>query len=315
MAGQRIPGPLLGTAGTPIDPGTLCRAATPLPGVTGVQASAVGASGFGPVDDGLEIVLTPLQLAAIFHGETIEESGSLKERLWGAATAVGGALELVGAAALWLTPEPTTLTKIGGAALGAHGADVATTGVRQIISGQPQTTLTSDAAKAAASALGADERNAALVGLTVDLGIPLLLGVAGAARALAVRRGAISLAAEEAAGGHTIARHVGRTEAQLRARLAAEPRIRAATTFRTLSEAEKFVAEALRANQAAITAWSSAAALGETKAFAHAAGQAVGFGVIRATGSVQQMTRLAVVIRKVQSNGKVYFVLTAYPKP
>ena len=304
MAGHRVPGILCCTTGTTIHDGTLCRATSPPPGSTGLRATPVAIDAVGKAEEGLEIVLTPIQLAAILHGETIEESGSLKERLWGAATAFGGALELIGAAALLLTPEPTTATKIGGTALGAHGIDTATTGVRQIISGKPETSLMADAARAAASAAGVDGRSAALVGLTVDIGIPLLLGVVGAARAIAVRRGAISLAAEEAAGGHTIARHVGRSEAQLRARLAAEPRIRAATTFRTLSEAEKFVAEALRANQAGIMAWSRSAALGETKAFTHAAGKVVGFGVVRATGSVQQMTRLAVVIRKVQTTGR-----------
>jgi hypothetical protein len=39
------------------------------------------------------------------------------------------------------------------------------------------------------------------------------------------------LAAHEVAGGHTIAKHVGQTEAQLAAKLAAEPNISAASTF------------------------------------------------------------------------------------
>lgn len=315
MAGHRAPGPLCYTTSTPIDEGTMCRSTSQSPGPIVVSPIQIGLGAVGQAEDGLEIVLTPIQLAAIFNNETIEESGSLKERFWGAATAVGGALELVGAAALLLTPEPTAVTKIAGATLGAHGVDTTATGVRQIISGRPETSVTSDAAKSAALDFGVDEKNAALIGLTVDIGIPLLLGVVGAARALAIRRGAIRLAAEEAAGGHTIARHVGRTEAQLRARLAAEPRILAATTFQTLSNAEKFVAEGLRANQAAITAWSKTAALGETKAFTHLAGKVVGFGVVRGASGAQQMTRLAVVIRKIQTNGKIYFVLTAYPKP
>ena len=141
------------------------------------------------IDDGLEIVLTPIQLAAVLNGETIERSGTLKDRFWGAATAVGGALELVGAAVLLLAPEPTAVTKVAGAALGAHGLDTTATGVRQIVSGTPQRTITSEAAKSAAQVFGVDEKNAELIGLTVDIGVPMLLGVVGAVRVLAVRRG------------------------------------------------------------------------------------------------------------------------------
>lgn len=314
MSNCRMPGPLCVTTCESINHGTQCLAASQ-PGPVGAQARDLEWAPLDEVGDGLQIVLTPLQLAAIFSNETVESSSSLKERLWGAAAAVGGAFELLGSAALLLTPEPTLTTKAAGVALGTHGLDTAATGIRQTISGKPETSFTSDAARSAALAIGADERSAALIGASVDVGIPMLLGLFGAARALAIPRGAISLAAEEAAGGHTIARHVGRTEAQLRARLAAEPKIRAATTFYTLAEAEKLVADALRANQAAITAWSKTAAIGQTKAITYAASRVVGFGVVRATNRVQQMAHLAVVIRKIQANGRIYFVLTAYPKP
>lgn len=96
----------------------------------------------------------------------------------------------------------------------------ASAGLRQIASGRDTSTLTSDAAKAAAEALGADPATANMIGLGADIAIPLIAGGVGALRVIAVRRGSISLTAEEAAGGHAIARHVGQTEAQLRARLA-----------------------------------------------------------------------------------------------
>jgi len=180
--------------------------------------------------DGLEIVLSPLQVAAVLENDTIEESSSLTNRFWGAATVVGGALELVGASALLLVPEPTLITKVAGGALAIHGSDTTSTGLVQIITGRTRTTLTSQAAEAAAAALGADPKLAKTVGMAVDIAVPLAAGFVGAARALAIRRGALCLASEEAAGGHTIARHIGRTEEQLRARLLAEPRIPAATT-------------------------------------------------------------------------------------
>jgi len=63
------------------------------------------------------------------------------------------------------------------------------------------------------------------------------------------------LGAHENAGGHTIAEHVGKTDAELAARLAREPHIPAASTFTNRAVAENAIAQALEANQAAINAW------------------------------------------------------------
>ncbi|PIE83379.1 MAG: hypothetical protein CSA09_00415 [Candidatus Contendobacter odensis] len=267
------------------------------------------------MEEGLEIVLTPLQFAAVLENDSIEESSSWSNRFWGAATVVGGALEMVGGAALLLTPEPTTVTKIAGGALAVHGADTTSTGIMQVVSGRTRTTLTSQAVAAAAKALGADPQTASNVAFAVDIAVPLVAGFAGAARVIAIRRGAITLAAEEAAGGHTIARHVGRTEAQLRSRLAQQPNIPAASTFRTLQEAERAVAAALRANKEAIKTWAKSANPGQTKAFTYEAGQVIGQGVVRSTGQMTNMSKMVVVVRKVIEQNRVYFVLTAYPKP
>lgn len=83
---------------------------------------------------GLEIVLSPLQLAAILENDSIDQGSCLSNRFWGAASVVGGAIELVGAAGLLLAPEPTTLTKISGGVLGAHGLDTVSAGVMQVVS-------------------------------------------------------------------------------------------------------------------------------------------------------------------------------------
>lgn len=266
-------------------------------------------------EEGLDIVLSPIQLAAVLENETIEETSSLSNRLWGGVTLVAGALELVGAGALFLIPEPTTVTKVAGAALGTHGLDTTSTGIMQIVSGQTRTTMTSQAVSAAATAMGADDKTAANVGMAIDIAVPLIAGFAGLARAIAIRRGAISLVAEETAGGHTIARHVGKTEAELRARLAAQSRIPAATTFNSLKDAEHFVAQAIRANKITIKEWAKNANIGQTKGFNYQAGKVVGKGVVRSTGQLQNMTKVTVVIRKVRENNRIYFILTAYPKP
>jgi hypothetical protein len=108
---------------------------------------------------------------------------------------------------------------------------------------------------------------------------------------------------------------VGRTEAQLRARLAQEAQIPAATTFGSLREAERVVAECLRANKDAIKNWAARANPGQTKGFSFEAGRVIGEGVLRGTNQMQKMTKVVVVLRKVVAQNRVYFVLTSYPKP
>jgi len=318
MANSRVPGPLCSTRSAPIDRGTLCLQRSPIPGPTGGNAP-VKSVGFDPVpEDGLQIVLTPIQLAAILAGESFEQTPapSNSSRLWGVAKLAGGALELIGAGGLLLAPEPTALTKVAGVALGTHGADTASSGLRQIISGRDTSTLTSDAAKSLSETLGADPKTAEMIGIGADMAIPLVAGGIGALRVLAVRRGAISLLEEEAAGGHTILKHVGRTEQQLRARLATETRIPAASTFRTLAEANRHVSAAMRANRAAIEAWGKAAATGGRPFTAtYQAATSVGEGVVRSTGQLQKMTRLVVVLRRVQQQNRFFFILTSYPIP
>lgn len=56
------------------------------------------------------------------------------------------------------------------------------------------------------------------------------------------------LAAHEAAGGHLLLKHVGQSESQLMARLAAEPRITGSSSFYDRAVAESAVSDALDAN-------------------------------------------------------------------
>jgi hypothetical protein len=63
------------------------------------------------------------------------------------------------------------------------------------------------------------------------------------------------LAAHEAAGGHTLDRHVGRDLDYLRNRLATEPDLQAASTFYDRATAERAIAQILRTNEAAVGRW------------------------------------------------------------
>jgi len=293
-----------------------------LPGSTPAKSPPTGPAD-GPAEDGeegLRIVLSPVQLAAVLQGRSISQPETfgrrLANRVFGGLQMVGGAIELIGAAAAWLAPEPTMLTKVGGTALGINGADNFWTGGSQAWSGQPRSTLEAQAAAAAARSLGVAPDTADTVGIVVDIAVPVIVtGVLGAARALEIRAGGmIDLAAEEAAGGHTILKHVGKDEAFLRNRLATEPRIPAAGTFRTLAQAEKFVSKAIQANAAQIQSWASSATLQPLRLI-YDAGETVGATIPRATGILQNVSKVRVVLRKTTIGQKVYFVLTSFPEP
>lgn len=266
-------------------------------------------------EEGLTLALTPPQLAAVLANGTLEDP-SFSNRAWGTAGAIFGALEVLGGGALLLIPEPTTLIKVSGGALGLHGIDTFQAGVRQAWTGQEKDTLTSDGTTTLALLLGVDAATAERIGDRVDLVVPLFVASAlAAARTIAVRAGRISLAGHEAQGGHTIARHVAQTEEQLRARLAAQTRIPAASSFETLVQAEKAVSAGLRANRTAIAQWAGTAAPNGKRAFDWISSDRIGHGVIRATGQLAPMSKVRIVLQKKAIAGKLYYILTAFPIP
>ncbi len=124
-----------------------------------------------------------------------------------------------------------------------------------------------------------------------------------------------SLRVEETAGGHTIQRHVGKTEAALRDRLEREPSIPAASSFKDFDTAEQAIAQALHQHAAMIQAWIETAGGSPVKAFTHKADRIVGHGVVRATGQLRDMRAFQVVLRRKAAPGRSIFLLTAYPVP
>lgn len=271
-------------------------------------------------DEGLTVALTPVQLAAVLQGEDLSESDMLSNRIWGGVNVVFGVFELIGAGALLLAPEPTMATKVGGAALGVHGTDTFQSGLRQAWSGRTEQSYTHKSAAALAIALGADEDTAHKIGTGIDVAVPLVVtaGV-GAARILAIRGGRIALVEHEAVagartGGHTIARHVGKTEAELRARLAAE-RIPVASTFKTLAQAERVLYQALRQNRRTVEGWAKTAQVNDKLVINYVGSEVIGEGVVRATGALTQFTKARIVLKMGTYGGKPYYILTAFPVP
>jgi hypothetical protein len=90
---------------------------------------------------------------------------------------------------------------------------------------------------------------------TLALLVAIFLALpAGPASAQAARR---DLQADERCGGHTIARHVGKTNPQLAARLREQPDIAAASTYPDLQTAESVVGAALARERGRVASWSA----------------------------------------------------------
>jgi len=153
-----------------------------------------------------------------------------------------------------------------------------------------------------------------LIALLLAPGPTIATERASAARLVLLRADTIDLAAEEALGGHTLARHVGKTEAELKERLAEEPHIPAASSFRNREEAERFVSEALAAKDRVIRRWLAFARPGERFPVYYGADEVVGYGIPRSTGMLEPMSEVVVLLERTDQADKPYFVLAAYPR-
>lgn len=278
-------------------------------------------------DDGLTVMMTPQELAAVLESESLHEGGTFGNRLIGTLRILSCGVEVTAGSALLLTPEPTMLTKVGGGALFLHGTDQCATGARQVWTGRAERSLTEQGATSMARALGADERTARTAGIVADIGIPIGASLlAASARVTAVRAGRVSLAQHEATsaargatGGHTIARHVGRTDAQLTQRMAdmvARGRNPSAiSTFPNLATAERAMSRALRAHKAGIQSWAQNGGRGGDFVREIDLSREIGRGVLGSNGQIVPMTKVRFVMRLRAHNGMPHYIVTAYPVP
>ena len=132
-----------------------------------------------------------------------------------------------------------------------------------------------------------------------------------AARAAAER---YDLRIDEERGGHTIARHVGKTDAELLQRLERERGISAASTYSDLAVAERTVARALAAAGQRLETWRSRQGPRPNLALDYAGrpGESIGRSVKRGRKDAVTCTRAVVVLR--WARGREFFVLTSYPE-
>jgi hypothetical protein len=120
------------------------------------------------------------------------------------------------------------------------------------------------------------------------------------------------LAAHEARGGHLIARHVGKTDAELLQRLKDNPKVTGASTFKDRATAEKVASEVLNDpnNQKIIQSWLSNPKSKSTLVLPYQGAEIIGRGVQRGSTTVEHMTNAKIVLKK---DGAGDFILTGYP--
>jgi hypothetical protein len=125
---------------------------------------------------------------------------------------------------------------------------------------------------------------------------------------------AADLTAAERLGGHTLARHVGRTDDDLRERLRREPDIAAASTYPDRQTAERVVAATLEQFSRRIKAWTARTGSRPNLALDYRGkpGNPVGRSVRRGDTRVRDCSDAVVVLRW-HASGRFY-VLTSYPE-
>lgn len=118
------------------------------------------------------------------------------------------------------------------------------------------------------------------------------------------------LSRDEAAGGHTLERHVGRTDQQLLQRLRDEPDISAASTYPDRDTAERVVGAALQRHQSRIADWVRQGANRSNLALDFDAGEVIGRSIARGRTTAREVTSATIVLR---ASGQGWYVLTSYP--
>jgi len=123
------------------------------------------------------------------------------------------------------------------------------------------------------------------------------------------------LSVDESMGGHTLARHVGRTDAELAERLKRERNISASSTYTDRATAERSVGAALAGGGRKLAAWQNRSGLRPNFVlhYADPSRRAIGRSLRRGADKAVSCSRAIVVLRWDERRGRFY-VLTSYPE-
>lgn len=123
-------------------------------------------------------------------------------------------------------------------------------------------------------------------------------------------RSSRDLSWDEQQGGHTLARHVGRSERELEERLAREGGIAAASSFVDRPTAEEVVGSTLAREKERVESWLRRDRQNLTLDYRGPAERTIGWVLLRGESRPVAASAARVVLR--QRDGR-YFVLTSYP--
>jgi len=121
-----------------------------------------------------------------------------------------------------------------------------------------------------------------------------------------------NLGRDEQRGGHTLARHVARTEADLRERLAHERNISAASTWTDRATAEALVGEALTSEHDRVEIWTRQGYPRANLALHFSAGRVIGRSLRRGDSRTVDCSSAVIVLRA--DGPEDFYVLTTYPE-
>jgi len=121
-----------------------------------------------------------------------------------------------------------------------------------------------------------------------------------------------NLGRDEQRGGHTLTRHVGRTDDELRERLAHEGNISAASTWTDRGTAEAVVAEALASERSRVDNWMRRGFPRANLALHYGAARVIGRSLRRGDSRTVDCSSAVIVLRA--DGPESFYVLTTYPE-
>jgi hypothetical protein len=123
------------------------------------------------------------------------------------------------------------------------------------------------------------------------------------------------LSIDESKGGHTLARHVGKTDTELRERLRREPQISSASTYTDRATAEQAVGAALATSGRTLEAWENRTGRRPNLVlhYRNPKRQPIGRSLSRSQQASMPSARVLVVLRW-DERSRTFYVLTSYPE-
>lgn len=115
----------------------------------------------------------------------------------------------------------------------------------------------------------------------------------------------------EGMGGHTIARHVAKTDFEIMKRLERDKQISASSSYTDLETAQRVVDETIQQNAGQIKAWLAGTVQGNTLAFRYRGRTKIGRGIDRDEDAIGARYNAQVVLER--AGDGTFFVLTSYP--